>query len=821
MNVPIPLLSKAAGALLKPALRRLSRNRLPQIEGRLYLPALRSPVLVTRDRWGIATIQASDRHDLFMAQGFVHAQDRLWQMEIHRRAANGTLSALLGQPGLQTDRLSRTLGFSRLARATWESTSKRVRSDLQAYAAGINAYLQNRRPLPLEFALLRHEPEIWQPLDSIALGRMISWTLSHGFANKLTRARLIERIGPEAAAELELFYPPDNPVTLPAGIEFNLLEPDGMLRASEGPFIRRNMESVGRGSNAWVVSGRRSATGHPILCNDMHLPITTPSLWHVLHLECQPAAGKEHLNVAGASLPGLPYVLVGHNNHIAWGATVSFVDSEDLFIERFSPDGAALYEFNGQWRPAEVIDETIAIRGRSAHVEQVIITHHGPLISEIFPSSKQAMALASKALEPDKNFEGFALLNEAKEWDDFAAAVQKIGSPSINLMFADKAGNIGYYVTGRAPIRRSGAGQVPMPGWSGEHEWIAEVPFAEMPHALNPGAGFLVNANNRIVADDYPHFLGNAWRNGYRARRIEDFITEHDLLTIGDMRRLQSDFVSIPGQELCRFLRHHFGPEGCVDAEAQACLTILKQWNGRMMPASIGALAYKTLVAELSTAILAPRLGQTLTEQYLGAGPHPFLYPFGESHGQWMPVLLRLLQSDRSSWIEDKSQLLEKSLARTMILLRAKIDDDTASWSWGAKHKIRFGHTLSAQKPLNEVFDVGPFVVGGDADTVCQMSISQDDYANNIAPSFRLLIDTGDWDAALAMHAPGQSGHLASPHYANLSEPWLQGAYYSLNWSSPAVEAGAHNSLQLLPWPESVAVDMAKSSQQAGTPASD
>jgi penicillin amidase len=791
-------LSALSGAPLKQTFKRLSRGRLAQLDGRVYLPCLSDPVTISRDRWGIPSIEATNRNDLFRAQGFVHAQERLWQMEIHRRAAAGRLAAMVGDMGLETDRLSRTLGFARLAQATWDLTSAKMQEDIESYTAGVNSFLENGHPLPLEFSLLRHRPEPWTVLDSVSFGRMMAWILSHGFANKLTRAKLIDRVGPEAAAELELFYPETNPLTLPKGIEFNLLEADGMLRAAQGPFMQRNMENSGRGSNAWVVSGRRTASGSPILCNDMHLPIGVPSLWYVLQLNCSETAGQPALHVAGASLPGLPYVLVGHNRHIAWGATVSFVDNEDLFVERFSPGDDYKYEFEGQWRQAQVVEEKIEVRGRSAHHESVVITHHGPLISKVLPTNGQALALASRSLQANKSFDGFALLNEARGWDDFARAVQQIESPSLNLVYADDAGNIGYYVTGRAPIRSTGHGQVPVPGWTGDFEWTGDVPFEHMPHALNPEDGFVVTANNKIVADDYPYYLGSAWRNGYRARRIRDLLLENEKLSALDCRRMQGDLLSIPGQELVARLAR-LNPE---DTDAAGCLELLRGWNGRLDAGSTGGIVYKFFHAELTRAVLQLKLGPSLAEDYLGAGPHPDLYPFGETYSQWITVLIRQLDTPNSLWLPtgaERDRLLESCLAKTMQEFRRLLGNDPEEWSWGKKHQLTFGHVLSAQPPLDRVFSVGPFVVGGDSDTVNQISISPEDSANNIAASYRQVFAVGDWDTALAMHAPGQSGHLASPHYADLSQPWLEGEYYELGWSQPSQERAAEHTLRLLP----------------------
>jgi penicillin amidase len=340
---------------------------LPKIEGTLTLPGLSTPAEVIRDRWGVPHIYAANTHDLFFAQGFVHAQDRLWQMELNRRIATGRLSELFGNLALDTDRTTRTFGFHRLGQADWANADDSMRTVVSAYTEGINAFLQNPSTrMPIEFTLLRHHPEPWIPEDSMAFSRVVTWQLSHAWYGEIIRAWLIEAVGEEHAAELEIHYPEQNPVTLPAGIEFNRLNPDGTLRAARGPFLSRGM-----GSNAWAISGRRTTTGKPFLCNDMHLTLALPSLWHEVHL----IAGE--FNVTGASLPGLPTVLVGHNKRIAWGMTLAFTDCEDLFIERFDPQAPHRYEFRGEWLDAEVIPESIRVKGGAKpHTEQVIVTHH-------------------------------------------------------------------------------------------------------------------------------------------------------------------------------------------------------------------------------------------------------------------------------------------------------------------------------------------------------------------------------------------------------------------------------------------------------------
>ncbi len=783
----------ALGFPLKKLFTHLSRRRLPQVSGRVYLSALQTPVRVIRDQWGIPHIQAADRSDLFFAQGFVHAQDRMWQMELNRRAANGQLSALFGSLTLDIDRLVRTLGFARLALHSLAALSTRAYQDLVAYASGVNAYLAGAENLPIEFSLMRHRPEKWRPVDSLAYSRLQMWALTHGAMGELVQAQLNESLGPEMGRQLGLQYPDQNPVTLADGIELNKLVVDRMMGSVHRTFLGKGgVDGTGRGSNCWVISAERSTTGHAILSNDMHLPIGTPSLWYYLHLH-----SADGFHVAGFSQPGLPYVLVGHNGHLAWGATLSYADCEDLYVEKLNPENPAQYQFRGEWRASQIIDEEITVRGKSNHREQVILTHHGPIISQVIPGESQVLALSSMALRSEAAFDGFGRLNEAVDWDEFVEAVSRIETPSLNLLYADVHDNIGHYVSGRIPIRNKGDGLLPVPGWSGDFEWVGEIPFDEMPHALNPRQGFLVSANNRIVGDEYPHFLGHVWRNGYRARRIEQLINGQANVSLEDCQRFQFDVHSLAGLELVGRLVH-FEPGS---ADASLSWQLLRDWDGQMGIDSVGATIYQVLLGRLAENILAPHLDRESLMRLLGTGLHPMLAPVNEFQGYWPVILGRLLGMKAQKWWADRDDLIERSLVEVTAELRHRLGDDWRQWQWGRLHQVRFHHVLGMQPPLDRVFNQGPFPIGGDNDTVAQTSIRPDlPYENNaISIASRHVIDLGEWDNCWAMYTPGQSGQLGSPHYGDMIQPWLQGTFFRMAWSAEAVAAVSRHELVLTP----------------------
>jgi penicillin amidase len=783
------MLDTILGSILNLGLTWLSRRRLPQIEGTLSLPGLQGHVEVIRDRWGVPHIYADSSHDLFFAQGFVHAQDRLFQMEIHRRLALGRLSELFGELSLDTDRAVRTFGFHRIGKVDCENISPELRIILQAYADGVNAFLGHPgAQLPVEFTLLGHKPEPWQPEDSMAFARVMIWQLSHGWYAEIVRAQIAEKVGVEHAAEIEIHYPDLNPTILPEGIEFNRLGADGQLLKVEGPFLER-----GLGSNAWGVSSHKTSSGNAYLCNDMHLPVSTPALWYENHLAC------DNFNVTGVGLPGLPLVMVGHNEHIAWGMTLAFTDCEDLFIEKFDPQDPHHYQFKGDWLETKAIEEVIPVKGRSEpHIEQVLVTRHGPIISDVVGYPEQRVAVSSMALQPCPAVDGWLQLNKARQWDDFVDAMRLIEAPQLGTAYGDVDGNIGYWATGKVPIRAKGDGSVPVPGWTGEYEWVGEVPFEEMPHILNPERGYVVTSNHRIVSDEYPHFLGNLWMNGYRARRIEEVFERKEKLSIEDFQALHVDTTCIPGMEFVAQL------EGFTsdDPDVQMALQSLHAWNGQLTTDTVGGTTYEVARYAMVRNLLEPNLGQELTSRVMGVGFHPLLMSASEFYGHDTTTLLRLLKDPDSWWVKQaggRETLIQKSLKESAEWLKAEFGPNPERWQWGKIHRVILPHTLGLQKPLDQVFNRGPVPIGGDTDTPCQTAFhANDPYDNKAwAPSFRQIVDLGDLSRSVVIIPPGQSGHLGSNHYDDLLELWVKGEYHPMLWRRQEIEREAEGKLIL------------------------
>ncbi|MCS7167565.1 MAG: penicillin acylase family protein [Gemmatales bacterium] len=789
-------------------LRRWWHRGLPQVRGRLTLPGLQAAVEVLRDRWGVPHIYAQNEADLFFAQGVVHAQDRLWQMELFRRLGHGRLSEIFGEVALSLDVSVRTLGFRESAQRDWQVLDEATQRFLERYSAGVNAMLaSSRRQLPPEFRLLRYTPEPWQPTDTLVSSKVLAWGLSVNWTSEILHTVLVARLGADRAAELLDEYPAEHPIILhEQTVRHYVQELSEELRL---PKTIAGWPALGALSNAWVVSGERSVSGAPLLAGDPHLSVQIPNIWYECHLVCP------QWQAIGASIPGAPGIIIGHNEHIAWSVTAALADTQDLYWERLRHNGRWEAEYQGKWEAVDYRQEVVRVRGwKEPARAEVLRTRHGPIINALLPVSEPAgqssvpqtrivfphFAVHHTGDEPSRVAQAVLQLNRARDWQEFREALRHWTSPAVCFVYADCAGNIGFQMAGLVPLRRRGWGQVPKPGWTDEYEWSGWIPFDELPCELNPSRGWIVSANHAMVGREYPYFLTREPLNGYRARRIVTLLqarAQHDLESF---RGIQLDLYCEAAQRFCDLVRP-FRQALLSDSRvrrfgllAKEALQALLDWDCHLDVSSVGGTIYEVFQHYVCERLFRPWLGEW-TLFFLGQGFHPVLNPAAIPYlDRTALVAIKLLGEERwRHWWRDehgqgceRSELLVQAWADTLAYLRRRLGRNIRRWRWGRLHCIEFRHPLGARRLLRWLFNRGPYPYGGDVNTVWQASFTPNWLTatpQGFTPSYRQLLDLADWDRARAIHTTGQCGHPASRHYDDFIPMWLKGEYHPMLWS--------------------------------------
>jgi len=786
----------------------------PQLDGTISLSCFDAPVEVLRDKHGIPHIYAQNQADLFRAQGFVHAQDRRWQMEQNRRIARGTLAEVYGEAALDADRFSRTIGFWRAAEAEFAALDTETRQVLAWYAEGVNAYVISRpRRFGAEFNLLRTTPEPWTPMDSLGYAKVTEWGLSLNWEAELTRLRLLQHAGALPASELEPNYPDGNPIVL-EGVDstelVRLQQTAGLLlNQYEGLKEWLGVVADGQGSNGWVLAPKASLNRRPILCNDPHLGIQIPGIWYEVHLHAPDYAAS------GVSFSGVPGVIIGHNADIAWGMTNGMVDVQDLFIERAHPTEANHFADGEAWIEAQIIEEVIHVRRGRPHIEQVVITHNGPLITGILkmdqegkeetePTDTLALALRWTGHEAGNNLRAILQLNRARNWEDFSAALADWSAPPQNVLFADDHGNIGYRLAGLVPKREQNLGLVPAPGWEPAYRWHAFIAPDELPMLYNPPSGRIVSTNNKLVGDDYPYFLGAEFAPGWRAARAEEMLNKKERLTIRDMEEMQLDTHSKYAEALTPW----FTLLNSEEPWEKAALTALRRWNYRMDPESSAALIFHFTLIELLEMTFGDKLGDSKLG-YFGVGENPLFQANGFLWRAETRLLEIINEHEQSYWYADaqsgrprlREELLHEALSRAVKHIRSAVGDSMRTWNWGRTHQVRYVHPLGSARLLKNVFNRGPLPIGGDAFTlnVARFPLRIPLGHVQVAASYRQIFEVGSWDRAQSITNVGQSGHPLSDLYDDQIMMWKEGDYHAMPWSREAVERAAVYRLHVEP----------------------
>jgi penicillin amidase len=805
----------------------LVRRSFPQVNGEVDVPGLSSTVEVIRDPEGTAHIYAATTHDLFFAQGYVHAQDRFWQMDFWRHIGAGRLSEMFGDSQIDTDMFLRSLDFTGLAEQELAALGDEDRAVLEAYSEGVNAYLADHQGsrLSLEYAILplqnsEYEVEPWTAVNSLTWAKVMSWDLSWNLLQEIDRATLSADFPVERVEQLYPSYPDGHPVIVPADQASAARSPVMTMSAGSlsalvdaGDRARSVWDLTGGGfagigSNNWVVGGSRTESGMPILANDPHLAIQMPSIWYLNGLHCVETTPDCPYQVAGFSFAGVPGVVIGHNEHIAWGVTNESADTQDLFIEKINPDDPGQYEYQGQWVDAERRSETIVVAGGDDIDYEVLVTRHGPIISDTYFDEPPfqgsaldlpdqfAVSLAWQSLQPSTLIEALIGINRANNYEEFRTAVSGWDIAAQNVVYADVDGNIAYQSTGEIPIRAGGDGSWPVPGWTGEYEWTGLVPFEDLPVLFNPPRDYVATANNPVIAADEPFFSVDS-DLGYRAARIEQMIGNSDEYTVESAQAMQRDNWDGGAANLVPYLLD-------ISSDDPGVIVIqdlLRPWSEdteafQAAGDSAAAAAYQVTW----TRLLALTFHDELPEDS---------WPEGGS--RWFEVVKRLLDAPDDPWWDDVSNsevqnrdaILEAAMAEAHTELTETMGNP-GSWKWSRIHTATFENQTLGQSgigPIEWLFNRNaPERLGGGADIVNAVGFyPPDGYVVDWIPSMRMVIDLSDFSSSTAGNATGQSGHAFNSHYDDQIGPWADGEQSPLRWTREQVETDAAATLTLQP----------------------
>lgn len=753
------------------------RGSLPQTDGEIALDGLMAPVTVTRDADGVPTIRAENEADAIFALGFVHAQDRLFQMDFMRRLGAGRLSEVAGESTLRLDIVMRTLGLYRVAEQNLSQLSPEARGALDGYAAGVNAFLASHEgPWPLEFYLLGYDPEPWQAADSLVWGRLMALQLSGNYRQELERAQLAAILTPEEIRQLYPDYPANAPV---ATEDLAALEGRGVLRglADALPW------SIGpkSASNAWAVAPQHSATGGALLANDPHLSLQEPGQWYLARLE------TPGLILAGATAPGVPYMVIGHNGSLAWSFTTTHSDTQDLFIETIDPDDESRYLTREGSRPFRTRQETIRVDGAESVTITVRETYHGPVMSDAVEDADgllaedQVLALAWPALlADDRSGEALYRLNRADGVPQAIASLRDLHAPQQSMILADDKGRIALLAPGRVPIRNQGDGTLPAPGAAGTHDWVGFIPYEELPRLVQPQSGKLVTANNKLAPDDYRYLISKEWYWPWRAERIAEVLKAGDDWTVEGFTALQNDSLSTAARRLLPDLLARLGDK----PEAEAALAILRDWDFRMTRDQAAPLIYNAWIRAIEIALLEDELGVQLGEVMSG------------NEGRLTVILgpdSLFCDDRRTDAVESCDEIVAAAFDQALGELVRLYGEEPGEWRWGKAHVARFDHPLLRFLPIGAGLAAYEVEADGAQDTVNRggMPFSPplpEAFHDRHGPGLRAVFDMADPDRSRFVIATGQSTNLLSPHYGNFVERWRDGDTVELVGSEP--EAG-------------------------------
>lgn len=724
----------------------------PQIEGNMAVDVLDKEVTVTRDEQGVPHISAKSDADLYRAQGFVQAQDRMFQMDLARRQASGRLSEVVGATAVTTDQFFRTFSLREAAKDSWAGYDEDAKQVLSWYAEGVNAYMEQaseQGKLSFEFKLLGYEPESWTEVDSLTIGKFMAYDLGGNWSSLAVRHWALGNYPEDKARELFITYPEDKPAIIAANLENQV--------TVAGQFDPTVIPNEFNGSNNWVVSGDKTKSGLPLLADDPHLGLSTPSIWYQMHLQ------SPEQNVSGVIFAGIPGIILGHNDEIAWGVTNVGPDVQDLYIETPNPENPTQFKYEGKWEQAEVRNEPIKVKDGETVDFEVVVTRHGPIVSNVMFDEEEPTAQFSMqwtALEPTRELQAVLNMNKASNWDEFETALEDFHAPAQNFVFAGKDGTIAYKANGRIPIRKSGDAQLPVPGDSEEYGWQGYVPYDELPTVVNPDEGYIATANNQVVDNSYPYHITDFWAQSYRYERIAEVLEEGDDFTKEDMMALQMDQHNLQARE---FLKEMVASVENMDKENKYddITDMLKKWDQVDSVDAAAPLVFHKWIKQLPATLFKDQMPKDIYDLLAGKGnitDAMMRESFQNQEGAWVKE-----QGGVDKWMMDSFETAVTSITEEF----GKNSDD---WKWGDYHQLTFDHPLAGASPIFAYFlNPSHVPIGGSNITVQAAGFAADGSVDHGA-SWRFVADMKDLSSAHHIVGPGQSGHMKSKWFHNQSE---------------------------------------------------
>lgn len=752
----------------------------PDYSGVIEDSLVRDKVEIYFDNFGVPSIRAKNENDLWFAIGYVHAQDRLWQMDIYRRTMQGRLSEIFGKDAVEYDYLFRTLDISSVVKEIQKTLNEEVRNALSSYADGVNAYIKNQKgKYPVEFDILDYEPELWNVEHSLLIARLMAWYLNFSWMTEIVNWKIREKIGVQKAQEIFSDYPKDGPVivgNIPKSPIIKSITSFLEVVRSHKKFLGIN--NLGVGSNCWVVSGEKSISGKPILANDPHLTLPVPSHWYEMNYSLP------EYSAGGFCFPGTPFIIIGHNNRIAWGLTNAMIDDADFFINVIDPNDSTKYINNRKSFPIQIKEEIIKIGKNDSINVRIKKTHHGPVVNDIHSSIHKQSSFSDSLLisfkwvgfEPTLETYTFYLLNKAKTREDFIKALQYYGVPGQNFLYADVEGNIGYHLAAKIPIRSNFNPTFPAIAFNTECDWVRFVPFEDLPKIWNPPEHYIVSANNKII-NNPNYYITNLYMPPYRAERILQLLNVEKNFSIEDFKQYQTDLVSLHAQKYNKIILDVFSNENVTDQLVISAIEYLKNWDFNKNAYDAATSIFNMFYLQLLKNTFRDELGEELFNEYIHFPAFPInsMDKLIETESSWFDCV-------DTDTIEDRLSIIKKSFLDAINELKIKYGSEIKNWQWGNLHQLTLEHPLGKVQPLNYVFNLGSYKIGGSSTTINNSEIDfTKPFEAEVGPSIRFIVDLSSVLKRYCVIAGGQSGHAIHKHYSDQIDLWLNGKYREVN----------------------------------------